>query len=231
MLCAAAAPVMILLFYFYIRDKYEKEPLPLLAWGLLCGIYATFVIYGVGLWLEYLFVHQETPLYTAFISASLVEEGIKLLFMYSLIAHNPHCNEPFDCVVYGVFVSLGFACIENMVYVTDPYWGGWGTAISRAVVSVPGHGMFGVQMGYYLAKWRFWGKKIGIFASFAAAWICHGLYDYFLLVQWQGAEICFWLSFLFLILASHCQIRYLLRYSPFRHRSKENTKKRYHEKG
>lgn len=216
MLEAATAPVVISLFYFYIRDQYEKEPLPLLGWGLLCGIYATFVIYSVGLWVERLFVHQETPFYTAFISAALIEEAIKFLFVYSLIVHNPHCNEPFDCVVYGVFVSLGFAWIENMVYVSDPYWGGFGTAVARAVVSIPGHGVFGVQMGYYLAKWRFWGERYSRITAFLAAWLCHGLYDYFLLAKWQGAGICFWIGFILLILGSHQQMQYLLRHSPFR---------------
>ncbi len=216
MLEAAAAPVVILLFYFYIRDQYEKEPWGLLVWGGLCGIYAAFVIYGVGLWLEGWIVHRETPLYTSFVSAALVEEGIKFLFLYSFIVHNPHCNEPFDCVVYSVFVSLGFAGIENMAYVTDPYWGGIETAISRAVISVPGHGMFGVQMGYHAAKYRFWNKKYGMLAAFVLAWLWHGFYNYFLLVKWQWAYICFGLWFVCLVLLSHKQIQYLLLHSPFR---------------
>lgn len=48
MIQAATAPIIIGLFYIYIRDKYEKEPWQMLLWGLLFGVYATFVIYGVG---------------------------------------------------------------------------------------------------------------------------------------------------------------------------------------
>ena len=47
MIQAATAPIIIGLFYIYIRDKYEKEPWQMLLWGLLFGVYATFVIYGV----------------------------------------------------------------------------------------------------------------------------------------------------------------------------------------
>lgn len=52
MIQAATAPIVAGLFYLYIRDKYEKEPWRMLVWGILFGVYATFVIYGAGLWLE-----------------------------------------------------------------------------------------------------------------------------------------------------------------------------------
>lgn len=57
MIQAATAPIVAGLFYLYIRDKYEKEPWRMLVWGILFGVYATFVIYGAGLWLERTFPH------------------------------------------------------------------------------------------------------------------------------------------------------------------------------
>ena len=132
MLKAATAPVVILLFYCYIRDKYEKEPFKLLFWGLICGVYVTFVVYGLGMATEKFLPHEEMPFYTAFLSSALIEESVKFLFLYNLICTNKEFNEPFDGIVYGVFVSLGFAWIENMVYVTHPLWGGLGnTALKQ----------------------------------------------------------------------------------------------------
>lgn len=36
-LIIALAPVLIVLVYIYFRDKYEKEPIGMLLWGLLAG--------------------------------------------------------------------------------------------------------------------------------------------------------------------------------------------------
>ena len=58
------------------------------------------------------------------------------------------CFIVYDIIVYSVFASLGFACIENIIYVFNY---GLGTAVVRALLSVPGHMCFGVIMGYFLA--------------------------------------------------------------------------------
>lgn len=216
MLQAATAPIAMGLFYLYLRDCYEKEPWQMLLWGVVFGIYTTFVIYGVGLWLEYLFPHVETPWYTSFISSALVEEGVKLLFAAALITHNRNYNEPFDGIVYCVFISLGFAWLENLVYVTHPVWGGYGTALARAVVSVPGHALFGIQMGYWFSQTRFLGHKWGYLLSFLAPYLCHGIYNYFLLSKWQGTNLCFWIFFVFLWINGFRKMRLLLVLSPFR---------------
>lgn len=216
MLEMATAPVLILLFYCYIRDKYEKEPFKLLTWGVICGGYVAFVVYGLGMAMERLFPHKETPLYTAFLSSALVEEGIKFLFLYFLICRNKEFNEPFDGIVYAVFVSLGFAWIENMVYVTHPLWGGIGTAMARAFISVPAHGLFGVQMGFWFGAYRFANKKYGLVLAFLCAYVYHGLYNYFLLWQWWGAKICFGILFVVLCIHSVWCMQYFLKHSPFR---------------
>lgn len=216
MLEAATAPVIVLLFYCYIRDKYEKEPFKMLFWGLICGVYVAFVVYGLGMAMERLFPHEETPLYTAFLSSALIEEGVKFLFLYFLICRNKEFNEPFDGIVYGVFVSLGFAWIENMVYVTHPIWGGLGTAVARAVISLPGHGLFGVQMGYWFGKYRFEQKKYGLVFAFVVAYLYHGFYNYFLLWEWQGAKLLFGGLFFALCVHGVCCMQYFLKHSPFR---------------
>ncbi len=218
----ATAPVCTGLFYLYIRDKYEKEPYRMLFLGVVWGIYTAFVICGVGRFMEWLLPHEETPFYTAFFSSAFIEESIKLLFLYSLIFHHPEFNEPFDGIVYAVFVSLGFAWIENLVYVTDSVRGGAGTALSRAVLSVPGHGLFGIQMGYYLAKYRFQKGKKNLAYAFVVPYFYHGLYNYFLLRKenfWDFPflllEICLWTD-------SFRKMRYHLQQSPFRPKKKEN---------
>ena len=114
--------------------------------GVLFGLYTAAVVYALGSFLEERFPHEETPFYTAFFSSAGVEEAVKFLFLFFLILGNRNFNEPLDGIVYGVFVSLGFAWAENVIYVTHPILGGYETALERALLSVPGHGLFGVRM-------------------------------------------------------------------------------------
>ena len=143
----ASTPVAAGLFFLYIKDKYEKEPWKMLFLGVLFGLYTAAVVYALGSFLEERFPHEETPFYTAFFSSAGVEEAVKFLFLFFLIWGNRNFNEPLDGIVYGVFVSLGFAWAENVIYVTHPILGGYETAFARALLSVPGHGLFSVRMG------------------------------------------------------------------------------------
>ena len=81
-----------------------------------------------------------------------IEEGVKYRVLLRRTWNEPHFNHRFDGVVYGVFVSLGFAAVENVLYVLTS---GFSTAVVRAIFSIPGHAMFGVVMGEAMsrAKW------------------------------------------------------------------------------
>ena len=116
------APVFIILFYVYFRDKYDKEPLGLLVKSVVVGMLTVIPIVFV----ERLLVGLMPPFgkvasaaYNAFLVAGSTEEIFKFLALYLLVWRNPNFNEKFDGIVYAVFVSLGFAAVENVMYVLD----------------------------------------------------------------------------------------------------------------
>lgn len=82
----------------------------------------------------------------AFLSAALVEEGLKLLFLRAGTWRRPEFDYRYDAIVYAVSVSLGFAMLENVLYV---FQNGIYTAILRAFCSVPLHAFCGVFMGFH----------------------------------------------------------------------------------
>ncbi|MDR0957657.1 MAG: PrsW family intramembrane metalloprotease [Clostridiales bacterium] len=190
------APAVAGLFYIYIRDKYEKEPIRLLAIGVLFGVVLTAPIIKT----EEI-VHRIIPPYeglsgaffSAFFAAALVEEGLKFAVLYFLTWRNKNFNERFDGIVYSVFISLGFAGCENILYVLSPTMGGFSTALSRAAVSVPSHGFFGVTMGYYfaLAKFENHDNFSFIIKAFVWAFLIHGTFDFILISGYEYYMIIF----------------------------------------
>jgi RsiW-degrading membrane proteinase PrsW (M82 family) len=184
-LLASLAPVFIILFYIYFRDKYEKEPLGMLVKALLVGVLIVLPIIFVEGWLS-----GQNPFsgkvgaaaWKAFVVAGFSEEIFKYLVLYLLIWKSPSFNEKFDGIVYAVFVSLGFAAVENVMYVMN---GGLQTAAIRAVTAVPAHAIFGVTMGYYFGIAHMYEeiRKKYLFRAIAIPILLHGIYDFILMVE------------------------------------------------
>ena len=182
----AVAPTLVCLVYIYIRDKYEKEPWNLLSVGVVVGAVLTFPIMQMGS-----FMMRFLPItgmfgeamFTSFAVAGFVEEGFKFIALFFLTWRNANLNERLDGIVYAVFISLGFAGVENVLYVFSPELGGLQTAIMRAAISVPSHGFFGIMMGYYFALAKFEPHRHSrhMFFAFFAPFLTHGVYNTILL--------------------------------------------------
>lgn len=215
------APVLIGLVYIYIRDKYESEPWRLLVIGVLVGAGLTAPIIWASTWLmRFLPVVGQVgeAFFTAFAVSSLVEEGLKFAALVILVWRNPNLNEPMDGIVYGVFISLGFAGVENILYIFNPQLGGMETAIARALVSVPSHGFFGIAMGYYFALAKFEPRRRArhMAAAFVSPYIIHGVYN-FLLLSGQAIFLIIFVPFIYIFWRKGlAQIRAHLEISPFK---------------
>ncbi len=193
LLVIALAPVLIILIYVYVRDKYEKEPIGLLIKALLAGAFAVVPIMFVeGILSAYgsRFTGYTSVAYTAFVVAAFTEELFKFIALYLVIWKSKEFNEKFDGIVYAVFVSLGFAAVENVMYV---FQYGHGAGISRALTAVPGHALFGVAMGYYfgLAKLSQKNKTKNFILALIVPIGLHGLYDFILMTQHQYLLLAF----------------------------------------
>ena len=153
LLIAAIFPIVILCTFIYLKDP-NKEPIGLL-FKLFCfGLLIFIPIYYIEYLLSFLFTTDGVDsfilifLFTLF-GVALVEEVLKWLIVRFCGYNNKEFNEVYDVIVYAVFVSLGFACIENIGYV---FQYGLLNAILRAFLSIPGHLYFAVIMGYFLSK-------------------------------------------------------------------------------
>ncbi|MCM3126533.1 MULTISPECIES: glutamic-type intramembrane protease PrsW [unclassified Paenibacillus] len=151
-LTAAIAPGLALLTYFYLKDRYDAEPLHIVIRMFFFGLLTVFPIMIIQRGLE-LWLGHNPYLHAGLISAG-VEEGFKWLVMFHFIYHHTEFDEPYDGILYAVAISLGFATVENVLY----SWAGnasFGLMLFRALLPVSGHAMFGVIMGYYTGRAKF----------------------------------------------------------------------------
>jgi RsiW-degrading membrane proteinase PrsW (M82 family) len=187
LLLLASAPVIIILVYVYIRDKYQKEPAGLLFKTLLVGALTTIPILLVETWLSKFMVYfsgLHAAAYNAFVVAAFTEEFFKFAALYYLIWRHKEFDEKYDGIVYAVFVSLGFALVENIMYV---FQYGHEVAYARALTAVPVHAILGITMGYYFSLAKFYKKRrtVNFLTALLMPILLHGIYDFILMSQHQ----------------------------------------------
>ena len=249
LVCAALIPALILCVYVYKKDRVEKEPIGLLL--LLLGVGALMCFPAaraegvLGDLLNMLFLNFaeeiDGVIYLGdfafrvynfidyFFDVALVEEGLKFIALLLVTRNNKNFNSMFDGMIYAIFVSIGFAGLENVLYVLKY---GFATAVSRAFTAVPGHMFFAVMMGYYYSFWKlsertsqFEGffRKIGLVESGKTRWhskkylvlslivavVAHGFYDYCLSIDSFLAIVAFNLFLFYMYLYCFHKIRKL----------------------
>lgn len=187
LILAAVLPVLILLILIYRLDRFNPEPKALLLKLYFLGMLSVIPILIVEIILDALniFRYFETDLtnaYDAFIVAGFTEELYKWIIVIVFVYRSREFDEYIDGIIYCVFVSLGFATIENIFYVLD---GSYSVAILRAFLSIPAHMLFGVSMGYYLSISKFSISKAQksryMVLALVIPILLHGIYDYLLM--------------------------------------------------
>lgn len=187
-LVIAITPAISIGLAIYLSDRYDREPITLLAKAFLGGI----IIVLPTLVIEKLLVRFNIfsgilgVMYTAFIVAGFTEEYFKRYAVLKIAYNKTDFNEKLDGIVYSVFISLGFATIENIMYLLrftnyNPFVG-----LYRGILSVPAHAIFGVTMGYYLSLAKFSQSKEeenkNIKKALFMPLVLHGIFDFILML-------------------------------------------------
>ncbi len=181
---SAIVPSILLLLYFRARDV-NREPtgvlLKVFGLGVLTVIPVLLVVWPLVSVEKGLADPFAIGAFSAFATAAIPEEFFKFTVVWFYASRHREFDEPMDGVVYGATASLGFATLENILYVGSR---GLSVAILRAFTAVPGHAFAGAIMGYYVGRARFSprGQRGNLlFAALAVPTLLHGLYDFPLL--------------------------------------------------
>lgn len=212
LLIAAATPILIVIIYIYIKDKYEKESKRMLLYSFLLGailsILVTTILYmAFDRFLPHPDDHSIWQQFVkAFFIVALIEEFSKYIMVRYYAQTKDDFNEPFDGIIYAVMVSMGFAAVENLFYVLE---GGMQVAVIRAVTAIPAHATFAILMGYYMGKAKFSNNRIKYnLIGLALAVLFHGAYDFFLFINFiPGISIGAFISLLIGVILSKQAIK------------------------
>ena len=198
-LIPALLPVFIILRYVYLLDKKEREPLGFVLKVVLWGAIFSIPCAGVERFMLSFLSGFYDPASIEFawmentIGVALVEELSKWLVFMLLVWKNKNFDYRYDGIVYAVSASLGFAALENILYVISY---GTGVSIGRAIFAIPGHATFGVFMGYWISRAKtFWldDKKIRMrickLFALGVPMLIHGFYDFLLSDQVAALDL------------------------------------------
>ena len=147
----------------------------------------------------------------AFFGAAIPEEIAKFIMLWLLLRKNPYFDEKMDGIVYAVCVSLGFAALENILYI---YSYGLEIFLSRALLAIPAHFAFAVIMGsfYGAAKVQevrgsHGTMRLNLMLAYLTASALHGLYDALAMIGTDTAVIAFFAFVVVMYVVIYLKVR------------------------
>ncbi|MFI5133502.1 MAG: PrsW family intramembrane metalloprotease [Chitinophagales bacterium] len=186
----AAPGIAICIFIFY-RDFYNKEPARNLIFSFFLGCLAILPAIGF----ETAFPSLSDKVIKTFTASTseiaiftylivgFSEEFSKFLGLRLYSYTQKAFDEPFDGIVYAIMVGMGFATVENIMYVYNAQ--DMDLAIKRMFLSVPAHATFAVIMGYFVGKAKFnpGNSFMLMLTGLLLAIFFHGTFDFFVFLN------------------------------------------------
>jgi RsiW-degrading membrane proteinase PrsW (M82 family) len=146
----AVVPGIFWLLFFYSRDRYDPEP-PV--WIMLVFLLGGAVTFPIGI-LEGGLILLSGGFLGSVLIAPVLEELAKYWVVEKTVYRTHVFDEPVDGIVYAAAAGLGFATLENTLYVLSALDQSLllalQTAVVRGILSVPAHVLFSVMWGFAL---------------------------------------------------------------------------------
>lgn len=184
---AAAAgiiPALIWLWFWIREDRKHPEPKRLIALAFIGGAVAVaFVIPP-----QYFVASVFSGGTTIFLWAA-IEEVFKVLAAYITVLRNKEMNEPIDALVYMITVALGFAALENTLFLISSFSDGLFaesilTGNFRFIGAMLLHTLSSATVGIFIAL-AFYNRKavkrVALGAGLVLAIVLHTLFNFFII--------------------------------------------------
>ncbi|MCX6720215.1 MAG: PrsW family intramembrane metalloprotease [Candidatus Staskawiczbacteria bacterium] len=191
-------PSLTWLFYYLTKDLHPEPKrmiIKVFLWGAFITLPVFFVQIGLTKLLDMANVGHTTLVWGIiywFIIISFSEEIFKYLVIRVKVVDSHHLDEPVDVMLYMVVSALGFAAVENILYLFAPMGQMSideliGRALLVTFIRFIGatflHTLCSAVIGYFLAIsfCHVKSRHIVIVAGIIMATVLHGLYDFFII--------------------------------------------------
>lgn len=232
LLFLAILPVSCFMIWIYYKDKYDKEPILTLVKYFLVGILVSILCIFIELYFNYLNIFNglASYIYVAFFVTAFTEEGVKSIILIPMLLREKHFNEKLDGIIYSIFLSLGFATIENIIYLMkEKSELTLSLSITRGLISIPTHIMFAITMGYYISKYKFNkenNKNKYLYFAIITPVLLHGVFDFILMTGYRWAIIVFIVYVMFLWKTNLDKLDKYTLYSKIRFYKRKNKRRK-----
>jgi RsiW-degrading membrane proteinase PrsW (M82 family) len=205
-LLGGIGPAIVWLWFWLKEDKQHPEPKALLARVFLFGGLAVFPTYFIQQFLsQWLQINLQDNLLALIIVWATVEEMIKLFVVFIAAGNNRNFDEPIDAMIYMITAALGFAAIENVLFIANALGGDGGTTttllltgnfrfIGATLLHLVSSAAIGASIGLAFCKCG-WQRLLYLVGGLGLAVILHSAFNYFII---SDSHQSLWQIFIFL---------------------------------
>lgn len=181
-------PALVWLWFWLHEDKKRPEPRGRLALTFIAGMASVFVVLPLE---ELVQSAGLDSFFLLFLFWAIIEEALKFLFAYAAALHGKDMDEPVDAVIYMVTAALGFAAIENALFLLSPISGGLVlesiiTGNMRFIGATALHtlasGVLGAFIGFSFYK-NSYIKAKHVFYGLVVATLLHTAFNFFIITN------------------------------------------------
>ncbi len=212
-LFGGVAPSLIWLWFWLREDKKNPEPLPALTLAFIAGALSTLVAIAFEKGAQYLIGKSNianTLLVTMLVWAA-IEESLKFIFAYFSSLVKSYYDEPVDALIYMITVALGFAAMENTLFLLDPIaqnnlfesvLTGNMRFLGATLLHILASSVIGIALALSFRKSRKV-KRYFVLSALLLATIVHFAFNYsisFMDIELMQTFVFVWVALLFLLL-------------------------------
>jgi RsiW-degrading membrane proteinase PrsW (M82 family) len=186
-LIAGVFPALFWLWFWLKEDKLHPEPRSLIMLAFLTGMLATALAYPIE---NYIADWAKDNMITGdmflLLSWAIIEEGLKYLGIYIVALKTQYFDEPIDAVIYFVTIALGFAALENAMFLLNPVGDGDPIAtlllgnyrfIGATVLHVAASSIIGIALAFSFYERKF-EREFSAIVGLAGAIGLHTLFNF-----------------------------------------------------
>jgi RsiW-degrading membrane proteinase PrsW (M82 family) len=185
-LLGGVLPTLLWLWFWCKEDRLHPEPRGLLMASFMGGMIAVLIALPAEQWVWSTFAENMTLI---IISWAVIEEVLKYAASYFIALRRKENDEPIDSLIYLITAALGFAALENTLFLSGAFeHGGLASGFDLGVLRFIGASLLHViasgTMGFFLALGFYRRRSVremdwvlGLFSSI----ILHALFNLFIL--------------------------------------------------